>query len=467
MTGQLQIIHMKADEEIDEWEEEEEENQVDTLMRRAEKPLSVGFKIKLCNVTVPELFCRLASLERQVDYIKGDGNCFFRALSKEIYGSENFHAEWREAVVDVIDCHPLVFRQYVDTNSVESHVQEMRRLGTWATTCEIYAAAMLLQRDIYVLTPNHTGKEYHWLLFSPRQLTGPSAGSSVCTLNTQTHERAAGEITEAMAFLDMTRKGQHLLEITEAMAFLDMTRKGQHLLEITEAMAFLDMTRKGQHLLEITEAMAFLDMTRKGQHLLEITEAMAFLDMTRKGQHLLEITEAMAFLDMTRKGQHLLEITEAMAFLDMTRKGQHLLEITEAMAFLDMTRKGQHLLEITEAMAFLDMTRKGQHLLEITEAMAFLDMTRKGQHLLEITEAMAFLDMTRKGQHLLEITEAMAFLDMTRKGQHLLIFVNNVPQGLKKTQIRYFLSVLIDATRGLRRPRNMTIEATSRNLSTR
>ena len=36
---------------------------------------------------------------RQVDYIKGDGNCFFRALSKVIYNTESCHEEIRQAVV--------------------------------------------------------------------------------------------------------------------------------------------------------------------------------------------------------------------------------------------------------------------------------------------------------------------------------------------------------------------------------
>ncbi|PVD27018.1 hypothetical protein C0Q70_12168 [Pomacea canaliculata] len=127
----------------------------------------------------------LASLERQVDYIRGDGNCFFRALSKEIYGSENFHAEWREAVVDVIECYPRIFGQYIDTNSMTLHVREMRRLGTWATTCEIYAAATLLQHNIYVLAPDHNQKEYRWLLFSPHQLTRHYTGGNNTQMHTQ------------------------------------------------------------------------------------------------------------------------------------------------------------------------------------------------------------------------------------------------------------------------------------------
>lgn len=104
---------------------------------------------------------------RCVDYIRGDGNCFFRAISKVIYGSETCHSELRQAVVDLLEKHPKEFEQFVD-GSVHEHIKSMRKLGTWATQTEIYVAATLIQRDIYVLSPDHTGDVYRWLLFSPQ-----------------------------------------------------------------------------------------------------------------------------------------------------------------------------------------------------------------------------------------------------------------------------------------------------------
>ena len=46
-------------------------------------------------------------------------------------------------------------------------MDRMSEENTWATTCEIYAAATLFQRDIYMLTPNHNNTLYSWLLFRP------------------------------------------------------------------------------------------------------------------------------------------------------------------------------------------------------------------------------------------------------------------------------------------------------------
>ncbi|KAL8624550.1 hypothetical protein ACOMHN_005851 [Nucella lapillus] len=126
------------------------------------------------------LMPKLTAQDRQIDYIRGDGNCFFRAISKDVYGSEEYHAECRQAVCDLIQDNADHFRQYIDDSSVTAHVTEMRVQSTWATTCEIYAAATLLGREIYVLAPlfPSSNTEYHWLLFSPRFLKGAAIGGS-------------------------------------------------------------------------------------------------------------------------------------------------------------------------------------------------------------------------------------------------------------------------------------------------
>ncbi|XP_046577356.1 uncharacterized protein LOC124285213 [Haliotis rubra] len=112
---------------------------------------------------------KLASDGRQIDYIRGDGNCFFRALSKEIYDSEEFHEDVRQAVVDLVEKFPREFEQFLDTGTqMPDHIKEMRKTSTWASSAEIYAAATLLQRDIYVLSPDHSGDAYNWMLFKPR-----------------------------------------------------------------------------------------------------------------------------------------------------------------------------------------------------------------------------------------------------------------------------------------------------------
>lgn len=121
----------------------------------------------------------LGSTGRQIDSIRGDGNCFFRALSKVIYGSQLFHNDVRQAVVDVIAKYPKRFEAFTDGN-ISDHIRKMREDKTWATQTEIYAAATLLNRDIYILSADQTGEMYRWLLFKPQFKYNASATGCKC-----------------------------------------------------------------------------------------------------------------------------------------------------------------------------------------------------------------------------------------------------------------------------------------------
>lgn len=56
---------------------------------------------------------------RQIDYIRGDGNCFFRAVSKQLYGSERYHKTIRNLIVDLIATNKNSFAQFVDGEDVQ------------------------------------------------------------------------------------------------------------------------------------------------------------------------------------------------------------------------------------------------------------------------------------------------------------------------------------------------------------
>ena len=104
---------------------------------------------------------------REIDSIRGDGNCFFRAVSKAICGSEENHKQLRDLCVEFLNTHSNQFRQFVDDDDIQAHMNAMRKLGTWATQCEIFAAATILQRDIYVLSPAGSSG-YKWYKFTPQ-----------------------------------------------------------------------------------------------------------------------------------------------------------------------------------------------------------------------------------------------------------------------------------------------------------
>ena len=109
--------------------------------------------------------------QQRLDYVREDGNCFFRSLSKCITGTEVYYSDYREMVVLLMRDNEEAFARYVD-GDYEAHLAKMRKNRTWATTSEVFAAAALLQRSIYVLTPSQLQEEgnnpYYWLLFQPQ-----------------------------------------------------------------------------------------------------------------------------------------------------------------------------------------------------------------------------------------------------------------------------------------------------------
>lgn len=102
---------------------------------------------------------------RRIHKTKGDGNCYFRAISYILTGSEHGHSLLREKVIhhmntnltrelhDYLDQH---VNDYVNTSGIS-------RDGVWATDAEIMATANLLSCDIIIHT--ELGDSMDWLTY--------------------------------------------------------------------------------------------------------------------------------------------------------------------------------------------------------------------------------------------------------------------------------------------------------------
>ncbi|GAA6002770.1 OTU domain-containing protein [Rhodotorula paludigena] len=90
--------------------------------------------------------------------ILGDGNCLFRALSDQLYGSPSMHLAIRNEICDYLASHPDKYRLFVDEDSVkggfEGHVREMRQPGTYGTNIELSAFVARYRRPVKVYQPN-------------------------------------------------------------------------------------------------------------------------------------------------------------------------------------------------------------------------------------------------------------------------------------------------------------------------
>ena len=54
----------------------------------------------------PEYVATLKELrqaERNLDYIEGDGNCLYRAISKILFGEQKYHSQVRTLLADFVE----------------------------------------------------------------------------------------------------------------------------------------------------------------------------------------------------------------------------------------------------------------------------------------------------------------------------------------------------------------------------
>ncbi|XP_055088447.1 uncharacterized protein LOC129457419, partial [Periophthalmus magnuspinnatus] len=93
------------------------------------------------------------------DKIVADGNCFFRAVSQAISGTQKYHRKIRLAIVKQLEKNPSKYNTLLRDghSSVDQYisVSNMRKVGTWATEVEIQAAADYLGVDVFTFYSGH------------------------------------------------------------------------------------------------------------------------------------------------------------------------------------------------------------------------------------------------------------------------------------------------------------------------
>lgn len=100
-------------------------------------------------------------------HIRGDGNCFFRAVSYVISGTEDNHSQIRDLVVHRMQTNPLkqCLENYLSTK-MATYLDNtgMMMDGVWATDAEILATSFTLGIDIMIYGTH--GNDRAWLRFN-------------------------------------------------------------------------------------------------------------------------------------------------------------------------------------------------------------------------------------------------------------------------------------------------------------
>ncbi|ODO07159.1 hypothetical protein L198_00738 [Cryptococcus wingfieldii CBS 7118] len=125
--------------------------------RRADSPsdlMTTSLEdIKMEDASVKSEIARLGLSLRDV---QGDGNCLFRCLSDQLYGTEKRHAEMRRLVCDYLASHKDTMEGFVvpfmkTGEGFEGYVSRMRQSKQFGSHIEIQAAARIFRRDIRVV----------------------------------------------------------------------------------------------------------------------------------------------------------------------------------------------------------------------------------------------------------------------------------------------------------------------------
>ena len=105
----------------------------------------------------------------QIDPALPDGNCPFRALTKQMTGDPSRHPELRKVLTTFISQNPQVFGRgwTIGNRSLEEHLDQVSKLGHYGTHAEIKATASLCQKPIYVATDSLSVSKCMWTVFPP------------------------------------------------------------------------------------------------------------------------------------------------------------------------------------------------------------------------------------------------------------------------------------------------------------
>ena len=97
--------------------------------------------------------------------VRGDGNCLFRAISVNLYGSEEQHAYIRKTVADYLEGHSdqiecTEFTNQDDSLSLSDHIIKLSQDGYWAGEDAILAVANVYHCTVQVFNSISEPREY-------------------------------------------------------------------------------------------------------------------------------------------------------------------------------------------------------------------------------------------------------------------------------------------------------------------
>jgi len=101
---------------------------------------------------------KLAEKNLRIKHVGGDGNCLFRAVSHQIYGTEDHHKYIRDKCMDYISLNKNFFKQFIigGDQTIDQYIEEKRRVGVWGDDIEIHALSEMYDMPIQIYAYSNT-----------------------------------------------------------------------------------------------------------------------------------------------------------------------------------------------------------------------------------------------------------------------------------------------------------------------
>ena len=111
----------------------------------------------------------LYSQSRQRHCVLGDGNCMFRAISHQLYATEDHHAQLRQCLCQSIEQNKINYEVYWIDSSVSytNHLQQLMHQGSWGTQLELKAISDYLSVPLFLCSPHVSTRAYRWVKYAP------------------------------------------------------------------------------------------------------------------------------------------------------------------------------------------------------------------------------------------------------------------------------------------------------------
>ena len=124
-----------------------------------------------------------------VKSIRGDGNCLFRAISHQIYGTSDHHQMVRQKCVEYMMIEKRFFKNFIvisddyvgDNDDNDRHMQyfeDMSQLGTWGGDPEIQACVEIYNRPIHMYYFKDVDNTINIIKRGPDEINVTNSGSS-------------------------------------------------------------------------------------------------------------------------------------------------------------------------------------------------------------------------------------------------------------------------------------------------